>query len=121
MRRDLIGETLLNQFRIENFIASGGMSSVYRVWDLQRSVPLAMKVLHPELAGDPDFMARFEREARSLQMLIHPNIVPFYGLYRAAGLTFLLERYIDGPSLDEVLHYRAGRPLPLRDGLVYFK
>src|SRR5512142_2744418 len=103
MRRDLIGETLLNQFRIENFIAAGGMATMYRVWDLQRSVPLAMKVLHPELAEDPGFMARFEREARSLQLLVHPHIVPFYGLYRDGDLTFLLERYIDGPSLDEVL------------------
>src|SRR5512142_768961 len=121
MRRDLIGETLLNQFRIENFIASGGMSSVYRVWDLQRSVPLAMKVLHPELAEDPAFMARFEREARSLQMLVHPHIVPFYGLFQAEDLTFLLERYIDGPTLDELLRWRAGKPMPLVEALIYFK
>jgi serine/threonine protein kinase len=121
MRRDLIGETLLNQFRIENFIAAGGMATVYRVWDLQRSVPLAMKVLHPELAEDPAFMARFEREAHSLQLLVHPNIVPFYGLFREENLTFLLERYIDGPTLDEVLRWRAGKPMPLVDALVYFK
>lgn len=121
MRRDLIGETLLNQFRVDGFIASGGMATIYRVWDLQRSVPLAMKVLHPELADDPSFIARFEREARTLQTLIHPHIVPFYGLYRAGTLTFLLERYIDGPSLDEVLRQRAGTPLPLVEVLVYFK
>ncbi len=121
MPRDLIGETLLNQFRIENFIAAGGMATIYRVWDLQRSVPLAMKVLHPDMAADPSFMARFEREARSLQMLIHPHIVPFYGLYRADGMTFLLERYIDGPNLDEVLRWHAGRNLPLVEALVYFK
>ena len=108
-RHDLIGETLLNQFRVENYIASGGMATIYRVWDLQRSVPLAMKVLRPELADDPAFMARFEREARSLQTLVHPHIVPFYGLYQAGDLTFLLERYIDGPSLDEVLRRRGGR------------
>lgn len=121
MRRDLIGETLLNQFRVETFIASGGMATIYRVWDLQRSVPLAMKVLHPELAEDPSFIARFQREAQSLQMLVHPHIVPFYGLYRVENLTFLLERYIDGPTLDEVLRARAGRPLTLREALIYFK
>ena len=120
-RHDLIGETLLNQFRVENYIASGGMATIYRVWDLQRSVPLAMKVLHPELADDPAFMARFEREARSLQTLVHPHIVPFYGLYQAGDLTFLLERYIDGPSLDEVLRQRGGAPLPLVEALIYFK
>ena len=107
MRRDLIGETLLNQFRVENFIASGGMATIYRVWDMQRSVPLAMKVLHPELAADPTFIARFQREAQSLQMLVHPHIVPFYGIFQEGGLTFLLERYIDGPSLDEILRTSA--------------
>ena len=121
MRRVLIGETLLNQFRVENYVASGGMATIYRVWDFQRSVPLAMKLLHPELAEDPTFIARFQREAQSLQMLVHPHIVPFYGLYQMEGLTFLLERYIDGPSLDEVLRARAGQPLPLHEVLVYFK
>ena len=121
MARLLIGETLLNQFRVENYIAAGGMATIYRVWDLQRGVPLAMKVLHPELASDPAFMARFQREARALQALSHPHIVPFYGLYKAQDLTFLLERYIDGPSLDEFLRGRAGAPLPLREVLVYFK
>jgi len=121
MRRDLIGETLLGQFRVETFLAAGGMATIYRVWDLQRSVPLAMKVLHPELAGDPAFITRFQREARSLELLVHPHIVPFYGLYRAGDLTFLLERYIDGPSLDEVLRRRNGQPLRLSEALVYFK
>lgn len=121
MTRLLIGDTLLNQFRVENFIAAGGMATIYRVWDLQRGVPLAMKVLHPELAHDPAFMARFQREARALQSLSHPHIVPFYGMYKAQDITFLLERYVDGPSLDEILRRRAGAPMSLREALVYFK
>lgn len=121
MTRLLIGETLLNQYRIENFIGAGGMATIYRVWDIQRGVPLAMKVLHPELGEDPAFMARFQREARALQSLSHPHIVPFYGLYRAQNLTFLLEQYIDGPSLDEILRRRGGVPLPVWEVLVYFK
>jgi hypothetical protein len=43
---DLIGKTLLSQFRVDSFVAAGGMGAVYRVWDLKRNVPLAMKVLH---------------------------------------------------------------------------
>lgn len=134
MPRDLIGETLLNQFRVETFIAAGGMATIYRVWDFQRSVPLAMKLLHPELADDPAFIARFQREALSLQTLVHPHIVPFYGLYRDGDLTFMLERYIDGPTLDEVLRANArgagarkgggkpgGRTMPLQAALIYFK
>lgn len=139
MPRDLIGETLLNQFRVETFIAAGGMATIYRVWDFQRNVPLAMKLLHPELADDPAFIARFQREALSLQTLVHPHIVPFYGIYREGDLTFMLERYIDGPTLDEVLRANArdtgarganvrelrgrpgGKPMPLREALIYFK
>lgn len=121
MHAAILGETLLNQFRVEEHIAAGGMASIYRVWDLKRSVPLAMKVLHPDLAADPAFIERFRREAHSLEMLIHPHIVPFYGLYQAGELTFLLEGYVDGPSLDQVLRGRGGQPVALREALVYFK
>src|SRR5512136_774448 len=103
MGADLIGKILLNQFRVDAFIASGGMGAVYRVWDLKRNVPLAMKVLHADLADDPTMFKRFQREANALKKLAHPNIVPFYGLFQTGGLTFLLERYIDGPTLKEVL------------------
>src|SRR3989304_4803070 len=58
----IVGETLLRQFRVDAFIASGGMGSVYRVWDLKRNVPLAMKVLHAELAEDPSVFKRFQRQ-----------------------------------------------------------
>jgi len=116
-----IGQILLNRFRIDAFIASGGMSTVFRVWDMERETPLAMKVLNPELAEDPVFLRRFQNEARSLQQLAHPNIVPFYGLYHSPSYTFLLERLIDGPSLGEILRKRRGLPLPIEDIFVYFK
>src|SRR3990170_9124747 len=100
---NLIGQTLLGQFRVDSFVASGGMGTVYRVWDLERNVPLAMKVLHADLAEDPSVFKRFQREARALQKLAHPNIVPFYGLYQTKGNAILLERFIDGPSLKDTL------------------
>lgn len=121
MPRDLIGEVLLNQYRVERYLASGGMATIYLVWDLKRRVHLAMKVLHPELAEDPTFIRRFQREASSLEQLVHPHIVTFYGLFQDGDLTFMLERYIDGPSLDELLRKRAGQPLPILDALVCFK
>jgi len=116
----LIGQTLLGQFRVEEFIASGGMGAVYRVWDLKRNVPLAMKVLHSELAEDPAMFQRFQREANALRKLAHPNIVPFYGLYQTDEFDFLLEHFIDGPTLQSILKKRKG-PLPLGEVLVYLK
>jgi serine/threonine protein kinase len=118
---NIIGKTLINQFRVDAFIASGGMGAVYRVWDLKRNVPLAMKVLHSELAEDPSMFRRFQREANALKKLAHPNIVPFYGFYQTDQFDFLLERFIDGPSLKDILKQRQGKPLPLNEALVYLK
>jgi serine/threonine protein kinase len=117
----IIGKVLLDQFRVDSFLASGGMGAVYRVWDLKRNVPLAMKVLHDELAEDPAVFKRFQREANALKKLAHPNIVPFYGLYQTLDFAFLLERFIDGPSLKDILRQRQGKPLPVNDSLAYLR
>jgi serine/threonine protein kinase len=114
-------QTLLNQYRVEAFVASGGMGVVYRVWDLKRNVSLAMKVLHADLQEDPSIIRRFQREARALQKLAHPNIVPFYGLFQTDELTGLLQRFIDGPSLKEILREQKGQPLPLTEVFPYLK
>jgi eukaryotic-like serine/threonine-protein kinase len=121
MSSSIIGQTLLDQFRVDAFVASGGMGAVYRVWDLKRNVPLAMKVLHVELAEDPSVFKRFKREANALKKLAHPNIVPFYGIYQTMDFAFLLERFIDGPSLRDVLRQQKGKPLAMGEVLTYLK
>lgn len=107
MANNLVGQIVANQFRVDAFIASGGMGTVFRVWDLKRNVPLAMKVLHADLAEDKVIFERFKREARALRKLEHPNIVPFYGLYETPSIIFLLQRFIDGPTLKEVISQRS--------------
>jgi serine/threonine protein kinase len=97
------------------------MGAVYRVWDLKRNAPLAMKVLHAELAEDPSVFNRFQREARALEKLTHPNIVPFYGLFHLDDVVFILERFIDGPTLRDVLRQNKGQPVPLPQALPYIK
>ncbi len=121
MPSNIVGQVIAKQFRVDAFIASGGMGSVFRVWDLKRNVPLAMKVLHADLAEDPVIFERFKREARALRKLEHPNIVPFYGLYETPALTFLLERFIDGPTLKDILAQRSGSLLPDQDVLCIIK
>ncbi len=116
---NLIGQTLLDQYRVDAFVASGGMGAVYRVLDLKRNVPLAMKVLHADLAEDPSVFKRFEREGRALKKLAHPNIVPFYGLFKTSDFAFLLEQYVDGPTLKDVLRQR--KALPVEEALIYLK
>jgi serine/threonine protein kinase len=107
---NLVGQVLLDQYKVDAFVASGGMGAVYRVWDRKRNVPLAMKVLHSELAEDPHMFKRFKREANALKKLTHPNIVSFYGLFQTSGLAFLLERYVDGPSLKDILRQKKQSP-----------
>ncbi len=116
---NLIGQVLLDQYRVDAFVASGGMGAVYRVSDLKRNVPLAMKVLHADLAEDPSVFKRFEREARALKKLAHPNIVPFYGLFKTSDFAFLLEQYVDGPTLKDVLRQR--KTLSVEEALIYLK
>ena len=60
------GQILLGQFKVEAFIDSGGMGAVFRVRDLKRNVPLALKTLHSELAEDASIFKRFRREALAL-------------------------------------------------------
>jgi len=111
-----LGKVLLERFRVDNLIAVGGMGAVYRVWDIERHVPLAMKVLHGDLAEDPAVLRRFRREATVLKALTHPHIVPFYGLYQDNDLVFLLEGYVDGLSLKDVL--KKHKRLSVDDTLV---
>jgi len=96
---DLIGKTISNRYRVDSLLGRGGMGDVYKVWDSQRGVFLAMKVLHADLAEDKVFLRRFAREAETLSALQHPHIVRFYGLEQEGRLTFMLMDYIEGTTL----------------------
>ncbi len=107
----LVGKTLANRYRLDEFIGRGGMADVYKAWDSHRNAYLAVKILHEDLALDKVFMRRFEREGQLLAHLQHPNIVRYYGLERDGSLAFLLLDYIDGISLKQLIHEDPA-PLP---------
>lgn len=121
MPSNLIHQTILGRYRVDEFIAAGGMGAVYRVYDLQRNAALAMKILHDDLADDPAFVRRFQKEAGNLALLTHPNIVPFFGLEQTPDFVFLLQDFIDGCSLKEILARRKGRPFSIPESLVWIK
>lgn len=118
---NLVGKVLHNRFRVDAFIGSGGMGVVYRVWDTERNVALAMKVLHADLSEDPVAFKRIQREAHALEELAHPHITPFYGMFQAEGYTFLIEQFIDGPSLEVLMRQRSNEALPPHEALIYLK
>lgn len=71
----MIGALLDGRYRVEQRIAVGGMATVYRGTDTRLDRVLALKVMHPALAGDAEFTERFIREAKAVARLSHPNVV----------------------------------------------
>lgn len=106
----LVGKTILNRYRVEEFVGRGGMAEVYKVWDKNRAFHLAMKVLHADLSEDRIFLRRFEREAQTLEKLQHPTIVRYYGLEQKGTLAFMLMDYVEGESLRAEIFRRKGNP-----------
>jgi predicted Ser/Thr protein kinase len=91
-------------------LGTGGMGCVYRVRERDSGRISALKVLPRELAADPAFVERFEREARTLARLRHPHIVGVHGFGQAGGFCFLLMQFVDGANLRQAL--RSGRFTP---------
>jgi Tol biopolymer transport system component/predicted Ser/Thr protein kinase len=102
--------TQIGPYPIEREIGRGGMGVVYLGQDPRLKRPVAIKVLPDAFALDPDRLARFEREARLLAALTHPNIAGIYGLEEDAGRRFLVLEYVEGETLAEHQH-RHGLPI----------
>lgn len=109
---DLIGQTLLNRYYVEDFVGRGGMAEVYRARDTRRRITVALKFLREDMAEDEVFLRRFRREARVLETLQHPNIVRYYGFEENDNLHFLVAEFIQGEGLRKKLSQLA-RPLTL--------
>ena len=106
----MIGRVLNKQYRVEEFIGRGGMADVYKVWDLDKNVHLAIKLLHSDLAEDKVFQRRFKREAHTLEELQHPHIVRYYGQEQDRFQTFLVMDFVDGKTLRSKI-FRARETL----------
>ncbi len=108
----LIGSTIDGRYRVDAFVARGGMATVYRATDLRLDRTVALKVMHGSLAEDHDFVARFVREARSAAQLSHPAIVAVFDQGESDGFVYLAMEYVDGQTLRDVLKKR-GRLTPV--------
>ncbi len=107
-----IGQTLLDQFKIEEQIGAGGMGSVYRARQTTLHRDVAIKLLHSELADNRDAVRRFKREARVCTALDHPNVVRvfLFGQLEDGSLYIVME-YLKGRSLLEVLQREGALPV----------
>jgi serine/threonine protein kinase len=100
----------LGPYEIVAAIGSGGMGDVYRAYDARLDRFVAIKVLPDTVRDDPERRERFEREARAIAALNHPNIVTIHSVERAGDVSFLTMELVEGKPLTSVIP-RAGLPL----------
>lgn len=114
---NLIGALLDGRYRVGPVLARGGMSTVYRGTDTRLERPVAIKVMAPQLAADPIFLQRFEREARAAARLHHPGVVGVHDQgvdsSAAGGCVFLVMELVDGATLRDLLRHHGPLPVPL--------
>jgi eukaryotic-like serine/threonine-protein kinase len=103
----LVGQLLSDRYRIRRRIAHGGMATVYQAIDTRLERVVAIKMIHPRYAGNPQFLARFDREAKTVARLTHPNVVSVFDSGTHGGLPYLVMEYVAGRTLRDVLTERG--------------
>ncbi len=105
-------KVISNRYEIQDLIARGGMARVFRARDRLLGRTVAVKILNPEFASDPNFVERFRREARAAAALSHPNIVAVYDWDKDGDTYYIVMEYVEGRTLRDLLkkggrlHYR---------------
>ncbi len=110
----LVNGSRLGAYEILGTIGAGGMGEVYRARDTKLGREVAIKVLPEALTSDPERLGRFEREAKLLASLNHPNIAAIYGFEDSGGAPALVMELVPGPTLAERI---AEGPVPLDEAL----
>jgi len=113
--RPAIGQRIAH-YEIQAKLGEGGMGAVYRAYDTQLRRPVALKILLPEYASDPERRSRLLREARAASALNHPNIVSIHEVGSDSGVDFFAMELVEGKSLDKMI---PAKGLPLREALDY--
>ena len=106
---NLVGRRI-DRYKIQAEIGRGGMARVYRALDTILGRQVALKVLSPQLANDPEFSARFRREGKIVAALQHPHIVTLFDVGESDGIQYLAMDFIDGRSVYAVIRERDALP-----------
>ncbi|HVU75148.1 MAG TPA: protein kinase, partial [Mycobacteriales bacterium] len=106
----VVGIVLDGRYEIVERLAQGGMATVYVALDRRLDRHVAVKVMHAHLADDPDFVARFHREARAAARITHPNVVAVYDQGQDAGHVFLVMELVSGRTLRALLREHGTLP-----------
>ena len=111
MSQELWTGRRIGTYQIQTLLGAGGMGEVYRAHDTRLGRDVAIKFLSHALTGNPDRLARFEREARLLAAVNHPNIATIHGLEESDGVCALVLELIEGETLADRLK-RGALPVP---------
>ncbi len=106
--------TTLGPYSVTAKIGEGGMGEVWQARDTKLDRDVALKVLPEAFTSDPDRLARFEREAKVLASLNHPNIGSIYGLEETEGVKALVLELVEGPTLADRI---TQGPIPIDEAL----
>ena len=99
----LIGKFVDSRYRVDELLARGGMATVYTAVDIRLDRVVALKIMHPELAADPDFVDRFTAEAHAAARLSHPSVVAVFDQGTDRHVVYLVLEYVRGRTLRQLL------------------
>ncbi len=111
---DLSGEIIDGRYQLTRIVASGGMATIYAALDLRLDRQVALKVMHPHLAQDEQFVTRFIREAKAAASLSHPNIVSVLDQgWNQGGVpcVFIVMELVEGATLRDYIHEQGALPI----------
>ena len=111
-RADWIGETLSGRYEIVELLGQGGMSAVYKANDPNLRRVVAIKLIHPHLSRDPEFVRRFEEEAAAVAQLRHPNLIQVFDFTNDDDTYYIVFEFVAGETLQDRLKRldESGRP-----------
>jgi Tol biopolymer transport system component len=115
---ELVGQIILSQYHVDAFIIDTLLGEYYRVTDTRLNKTLGILVLPDSIGNDANALKQLESDSNRLRAILHPNLVPYLGLFQTPTYAFLLEEWIDGPSLRNIL---TQAPLSISEALIYLK
>src|SRR5436190_22092372 len=107
------------RFTLVEVIGRGGMGEVWKAWDGELEMEVALKSLRPTVARDPNVLARFRREARIARRIKHVNVAQMYDLVELDGVRYLSMEFVEGKTLKEIV--AAKRSVPVHVALGFMR
>ena len=106
------GVVIGNRYEILQILGEGGMGAVYKAKDLELNRVIALKVIRPELASNPEILQRFKQELILARQVTDRNVIRIFDLGEAGGIKFITMEYVEGQSLYQLLREKGKLPVP---------